>query len=124
MDMGYYNMNKQVRVEMLVGMVTLAWSIVAAVFKQPIIIDELSGIMPGAYWVFSGVVIGGAQIYISRNPDRWMGTFSHWCVAFFSCIFWCYLGMAAQAAAIGVLPVLIFWSTAGVTLWELAHVRT
>jgi len=123
MDKGI-DMMRQARIEYLVGVVTLLWSLLSVLFKQPVMVHELTDIMPGAYWIFSGFLIGGAQIYIARNPDRLIGTFSHWCIAFLSATFWCYLGYAAQAVAAGVVPILIFWATAAATLWELGHVRT
>lgn len=119
-----HDMIRQARMEFLVGVVTLLWSLLSVLFKQPVMVNELTGIMPGAYWVFSGFLIGGAQIYISRNPEKMIGTWTHWYVAFLSAVFWCYLGYAAQVVAAGVVPVLIFWATAAATLWELGHVRT
>lgn len=116
-------MIKHIRIELLVGLVTLLWAIMSVAFRQPVMVDHLNGIMPGSYWSFSGLLIGSAQIYISRNPPL-LNTFTHWCVAFISAIFWGYLGSAAVAANAGLVPILIFWSTMAATLWELAHVRS
>nr|UVX62848.1 MAG: hypothetical protein [Bacteriophage sp.] len=123
MDKGI-SLMRQARIEYLVGVVTLLWSLLSVLFKQPVMVNELAHIMPGAYWIFSGFLIGGAQIYIARHPERLIGTFTHWCVIFLSATFWCYLGLAAWTVAAGVVPVLIFWATAAATLWELGHVRT
>lgn len=123
MDKGI-NLMRQARIEYLVGVVTLLWSLLSVLFKQPVMVNELAGIMPGAYWIFSGFLIGGAQIYIARHPEKWIGTCTHWCVIFLSATFWCYLGLAAWLVAAGVVPILIFWATAAATLWELGHVRT
>lgn len=123
MDKGI-SLMRQARIEYLVGVVTLLWSLLSVLFKQPVMVNELAVIMPGAYWIFSGFLIGGAQIYIARHPERLIGTFTHWCVIFLSATFWCYLGLAAWQVAAGVVPILIFWATAAATLWELGHVRT
>lgn len=123
MDKGI-SLMRQARIEYLVGVVTLLWSLLSVLFKQPVMVNELADIMPGAYWIFSGFLIGGAQIYIARHPERLIGTFTHWCVIFLSATFWCYLGLAAWVVAAGVVPILIFWATALATLWELGHVRT
>lgn len=123
MDKGI-SLMRQARIEYLVGVVTLLWSLLSVLFKQPVMVNELAYIMPGAYWIFSGFLIGGAQIYIARHPERLIGTFTHWCVIFLSATFWCYLGLAAWQVAAGVVPILIFWATAAATLWELGHVRT
>ena len=116
-------MLKYIRVELLVGLITLMWAITSVVFRQPVIVDHLSDVMPGNLWSISGFIIGGAQVYISRNPSL-LNTFTHWCVAFVSCIFWGYLGSAALVANTGALYTLLFWLTSAATLWELAHVRS
>lgn len=116
-------MVKQIRIELLVGLITLLWAGMTVVFRQPVMVNHLTEIMPGSYWSFSGFVIGAAQVYISRHPSL-LNTFTHWCVAFLSAIFWAYLGAAASEANAGTVPIMIFWATAAATLWELAHVRS
>lgn len=116
-------MVKQIRVELIVGLVTLLWATLSITHSQPSIADRLSDVMPGNYWSFSGFIIGASQVYISRNPSV-LNTFTHWCVAFVSCAFWVYLGAAASYSDAGPIPVLIFWATSAATLWELAHVRS
>lgn len=116
-------MIKQIRVELVVGLITLLWAILSLAPAQSALVDHLSDIMPGNYWSFSGFIIGTAQIYLSRNPS-FLNTFTHWCVAFVSATFWGYLGIAASYAHAGTVPILIFWVTMAATLWELANVRS
>lgn len=116
-------MVKQIRVELLVGIITLLWAVLSVTSSQPILLDHLTGVMPSTYWSFSGFIIGGAQIYISRNHAL-LNTNAHWAVAFVSAIFWGYLGAAASYAHAGTIPILIFWATMAATIWELANVRS
>lgn len=114
---------KHIRIEYSVGVVTLLWSLLSVILDQSQMLSELANVMPGVNWTLTGFLLGASQIYIARNSDKLLGTFWHWTVAFISAIFWCYLGAAAHSVSAGIIPVMIFWGTAGVTLWELGHVR-
>lgn len=124
MDKGRETMIRQARIEYVIGLITLIWSTLSVLFSSQPMIHELTSVMPAISWTFSGFVIGGAQIIISRNPDRCINTLPHWIISFLSAIFWVYMGMAASRVDVGALPVLIYWATALATLWELGHVRT
>ena len=109
------------RSDMLIGVVSLMWALLAASGTESPLIHQLSAVMPYDAWIVSGLVIGGAQIFLSTRSDL-EGSNFHWWISFAACSFWCYIGVASSIVDMSLLSQGIFWITALATMKDLAIV--
>ncbi len=113
-------MLKQARVDSWLGYATMSW-IILVYLSGSNVLDALTFWAPKNAWLFAGVFVGGCQVIMSRNPQRYISSALHWPIAFAGAIFWVYVAYTASYAISAGYLIVLYWAVAAASLWDLGH---